>query len=69
MVKVKTELTIRVNDQIDNPETKPDHKEEYLFEDGCECTIEQLLTWINHQKKLFDKYVKEVFAKRYASEN
>ena len=69
MVKVKTELTIRVNDQIDDHEIEPDYKQEYNFEDGCECTIDQLYTWINHQKKRFDKYIKDVFAKRYASDD
>lgn len=66
MVKVKTELIIRVNDQIDDHTIPPDYKQEYSFEDGCDCTIGQLLTWINHQKKLFDAYVAEVFSTKYA---
>lgn len=64
-VKVKVELIIRVNDQIEDLELDPDFYEEYEFKDGCDCTIPQLHTWIAHQKKLFDSYVDGTFKEKY----
>lgn len=64
-VKVMVELTIRVNDQIDDHELEPDYKEDFKFENGCDCTIPELLTWIVHQKKVFDHYVNVIFKEKY----
>lgn len=64
-VKVKVELTIKVNDQIENPQSEPDFHEQFKFEDGCDCTMPQLHTWIAHQKKLVDSYIDGEFKKKY----